>query len=340
MTTLHILADPSNPVNQNIRTNPFPWACYKFISHMSSYGWNCIHYGVPGCDVLCETVLCLEHISKDGEYNTKLYNQKAGEEIAKRKNPGDIIVCFYGCENREACTVNPELKAIEPSIGYDVNAVWAPYKVFVSYSHMHYYYGLKQMMMEPSWFDAVIYNAITASEFEFNNAKKDYFLLFGRIISSKGVDIAVQVTEKVGKKLVIAGPGDLSAMGYNTIPKHVEVLGPCNPEQRKTLMSNAKAIFGPTTYIEPFGNMIAEAAMCGTPAITSDWGGFTENVLQGETGFRCKDFSDFVNAVENIDSIKAENCRNFAVSKFEDSVVHPQFDKYFKKIVHCDWYKI
>jgi hypothetical protein len=68
-------------------------------------------------------------------------------------------------------------------------------------------------------------------------------------------------------------------------------------------MSKAKAIFGLTYYVAPFGNMVAEGYMSGTPAITADWGGFAETVQQGVTGFRCRDFKDIVTAIERIETV-------------------------------------
>ena len=339
MTTLHILSSPYSPVNINNRSDPFSVAAVKFIRYMTSYGWNCIHYSVTGADVPCETYQCLDLITNDKNLNVTNYNKIAGQEISRRKSPGDMILCFHGIENKSACDANPDLKAVEPSIGYDSTAVFSPYRAFVSYAQMHMYYGTKGMLMNPSWFDAVIYNAITSKEFDLTIDKDDYFLCFGRIISTKGIDLAIQATEATGTRLVIAGPGSLANCGYTTVPKHVEVLGIQNAEQRRKLMSKARAIMGLTYYVEPFGNMIVEGMMSGTPAITTDWGGFTETVQQGVTGFRCREYMDVVRAIENINSINPTVCRNWAETNCDDEVIHPQFDQWLNKLKVQDFYR-
>jgi glycosyltransferase involved in cell wall biosynthesis len=338
MTTLHILCNPEGPVHYNRRIDAFSIACWKFIKYMSSYGWNCILYGPAGSEVQCEFVQCLDDISDNHDNNVASYNLRAGIEINKRKKAGDIIVCFYGHENRGAAEANQDLKAVEPSIGYTHEAVFAPHRIFVSYAHMHIYYGKNNMSLSPSWYDDVIYNPITKDEFEFCDQKDDYYLVFGRVTKLKGIDLAIQATEYMGKKLVIAGHGSLEYMGYDKVPKHVEMIGTCDIEQRKQIMSKAKAILGLTYYVEPFGNMIAEAFMSGTPAITTDWGAFVETV-NPKVGFRCRDFRDVVNAMENIDSIKHIDCRNHALENFEDEIIHPQFNNYFKKIVDNNFYR-
>ncbi len=62
----------------------------------------------------------------------------------------------------------------------------------------------------------------------------------------------------------------------------------------------------PTLYIEPFGYVLIESAMSGTPIITSDFGSFPSIVKDGETGFRCRNFAEFCWAVKNIDKINQE----------------------------------
>lgn len=339
MPTLHILSNPESPIHVDNRIDAFSTAIIKFINNMQGLGWNCIHYGVVGCQTNCEVVMCLANIYNDHATNVKLYNDTAAIEISKRKSQGDLIMCFHGWENRIAAEANQDLLIVEPSIGYSTKAVFAPYRVFVSYANMHMYYGERDMLMNPSWYDAVIPNAFTPEEFEFNDKKKDYLLYFGRLVESKGINIAIQATQATGQKLIIAGPGTLKDLGYAEIPNHVTCMGLVNIAQRKLLMRDAKAIIGPTHYVEPFGNMVVEGYFSGTPAITTDWGGFVDTVVQGKTGFRCREFKEFVAAIENIDSIKHEDCRQWAMDNYSESVVHKQFDNYFKKIITGDFYR-
>lgn len=339
MTTLHILGNPTNPVSILNRIDPFSIAIVKFIKNMTSLGWNCVHYGTIGCEVDCETVICLDTISENRVDDVAKFNIKAGEEIAKRKSQGDFILCFHGWENRGAAQANPDLITVEPSIGYDTKAVWTDYRIFVSYAQMHMFYGERGMLMTPSWYDAVIPNAFTPSEFDFNPNKKDYLLYFGRVIENKGIHIAIQAAERTGHKLIIAGPGDIRYLGYSTVPDHVTCVGLCNAEQRRALMRDAKAIIGPTYYVEPFGNMVAEGYFSGTPAITTDWGGFTETVVNGVTGFRCREMRDFVNAINNIDSIDPHACLDWAMKNYSEEVVHKQFSDYFNRLQEGNFYR-
>lgn len=339
MINLHILSCPYSAVNYNNKTDAFSIATWKFIKNITALGWNCIHYSIPGTDVPCEMIPCIDKISDKKEENIQNYNKKAAIEIAKRKSKDDIILCFYGIENRQAAIANMDCKIIEPHIGYHPDAVFAPYRVFSSYAQMHYYYGKHNMLLNPSWFDDVIYNSISEEEFIFSLEKEKYFLYFGRINESKGIHIAIQATQAAGKKLIIAGPGNLESLDYEKVPSHVRLLGTCDSTQRKYLMAKAQAIILPSYYLEPFGNVIAEGYMSGTPAITSDWGGFSENVIHGETGYRCKEFKEFVMAIHNINQIDPYKCKNWAMKNCEDSIVHAKYDRYLRKVIDGNFYR-
>jgi len=339
MTTLHILSNPYGPVNLLNRIDPFAISTWKFIHWMTKLGWKCIHYSIPGTEVDCETVQCLDVIDQDNDTNVAIYNTRAGAEFEKRNKTGDMVVCFYGIANQGAALVNKDLRIVEPSIGYATHTIFADYRVFTSYAHMHMFYGERGMLMNPCWWDDVIPNAFDPNEFTYNETKEDYLLYFGRVIETKGVHIAIQAAHATGHHLVIAGPGSLEHLGYPGVPDHVTMVGYCDAEQRRDLMSKAKAIIGPTYYVEPFGNMVVEGYFSGTPAITTDWGGFTETVQQGVTGFRCRTFKDFINAINNIENIKSSDCRDWAMKNYTDDIVHNRFNDYFNRIQTTDFYK-
>jgi glycosyltransferase involved in cell wall biosynthesis len=329
---IHVLVNPRNPTGLMNRVDPFAVHAYKYIKHLSPH-FHMMHYGVPGAQVDCEHI-DIPTLPKE----IKRFNELAGEEIRKRASDGDLIVCFFGVDNQLACEMNPNCKPVEPSIGYRANGIFAPYRVFTSYANMHMFYGERGMLMSPSWFDDVIGNPFTISEFEYNEKKDDYFLFLGRVCEEKGIHLAIQATEKMGKKLIIAGPGSLKALGYEKVPDHVEVFGVADAEQRKHLLKNAKALIGLTHYVEPFGNMIIEANLSGTPVITTDWGAFPEIVLEGQTGYRVRDFKSLLTAIESIDKIASFDCREWGLN-FSDEEIHDQHRRYLEKVIKNKFYE-
>jgi glycosyltransferase involved in cell wall biosynthesis len=98
-------------------------------------------------------------------------------------------------------------------------------------------------------------------------------------------------------------------------------------------MGNAIATFVPTLYLEPFGNVNIESQACGTPVITTDWGAFTETVVEGVTGFRCRSVEEFILATQNVKNLDRKAIRDRAVSLYSVDVIAKQYEKYFNRLM-------
>jgi hypothetical protein len=119
----------------------------------------------------------------------------------------------------------------------------------------------------------------------------------------------------------------------NPVPDHVIHVGYVEPKARSELMRNAKALFAPTHYNEPFGGVTIEALFCGTPNITTDWGGFAENNIHGVTGYRCRTIEQFVWAAKNIDKISRKACYDWAINNFSLERIALMYEEYFESLI-------
>lgn len=284
-----------------------------------------------------------KHDPKDEVH--QIFNRRAIEEINKRKQPKDFLLCPMGNYDKPiADAVN--LMTVESGIGY--SGVFAKHKVFESYAWMHYIYGL---LNQPngSWYDAVIQNYYDPKDFPYTqdaDLKKDYYLFIGRLIQRKGLQVAIEATEKLGAKLVVAGQGDLKDVegrdfsGY----KHVEHIGTVNtPQERASLYTHALATFTPTYYIGPFEGVAVESQFCGTPVITTDWGVFAETVQHGKTGYRCRTLDDFVWAAINAPTLRRDDIRHWARENYSLDRVCWKYQHYFEMLFDLwknGWYEI
>jgi glycosyltransferase involved in cell wall biosynthesis len=273
----------------------------------------------------------------------KTFNVNAIDEISQRKQIGDFILPFWGGPGKSICDAHPDLICVEPGIGYAYGH-FAPYKVFESYAAHSAYYGLNSLAFcNEKWYDVVIPNYFNKKDFTFRQKKDDYFLYIGRVYDGKGVNIAIQATEKIGAKLIIAGQGSLEEMGYDKTPDHVTEFGFANAKDRNKLMSKAKGVFAPSLYNEPFCGTHIEAMFCGTPVITTDWGAFTEYNIHGVTGYRCRTFEHFVWAAKNIDKINPKDCYDWASKNFDYDKVGSMYEEFFGSLLNIHgkngWYE-
>jgi glycosyltransferase involved in cell wall biosynthesis len=265
-----------------------------------------------------------KHSIKDAVNQT--FNRRAIEEIGKRKQPNDLLLMFWGLGHKPVGEAHKDLIVVEPGIGC-FNPPSAPFNVFESYAVMHYIYG--KINQHPKWYDCVIPNYFDLEDFEYRETPGDYYLYLGRIVPSKGIEIAVRATEAIGAKLIIAGQGDFKKQLHFDPPPHVEIRGYVEPAERDDLLRGARALLAPTHYNEPFGGVMVEALLCGTPVITSDWGAFSENNLHGITGYRCRNMDQFVWACKNIDKISRATCRKWAEDTFSLERVAAMYEEYF-----------
>jgi glycosyltransferase involved in cell wall biosynthesis len=150
-----------------------------------------------------------------------------------------------------------------------------------------------QNMIDGRFFDDVIPLCFDASEFTYrgNEEKEPFALYVGRLVPKKGLVIACKAAAAAGIPLKVIGHGDPAL-----VTDGAEYLGTPGMEERNEWMSRASMLIAPTTYVEPFGSTVVEAQMAGTPAITTDFGGFVETVEQGRTGFRCTYMQELVDA--------------------------------------------
>ena len=329
---------------------------------MTDRGHEVIHYGHEDSDLQCSehvTVLTNDDFresygshdwrktffkfnTNDHAYQT--FYKNAIEEVGKRKQKNDFILPFWGSGTRPVCDAHPDLICVEPGIGY-AGGHWARFKIFESYAIYHAYYGLDSVgTCKQDWYDAVIPNYFDPDDFVYTpEEKEDYFLFLGRVYEGKGVNIAVQATEAIGAKLIIAGQNSLKDMGYKEVPSHVTEIGYADVETRKKLMSKAKGAFVASLYTEPFGGVQVECLFSGTPTITTDWGSFTENNVHGLTGYRCRTFEHFTWAAKNIDKIDPQKCRDFAINNFSLEVVAKKYEEYFQSVLNVyngnGWYE-
>jgi glycosyltransferase involved in cell wall biosynthesis len=343
----HILSLPHTVTRKDYSACAFTQKVLKMCKMMTERGHTVYHYGHKDSEVECtehipvtfDEDLQIAYGSYDWrkeffKHNTsdhahQIFNKRAIVEVGKRKQKNDFLLCFWGFAHEPIANAHPDLIAIEPGIGC-TNKPFTKQSIFESYAVMNVVYG--KYDRSPHWYDAVIPNYFDPIDFDFNPTPKDYFLFVGRIIDSKGVGIAIDVTKRLGVRLLVAGQGDLKSI-RNPIPDHVTVIGYVEPRERCEIMRNAKALLAPTHFNEPFGGVTIEALFCGTPTITTDWGGFAENNLHGITGYRCRTIEQFVWAGKNIDKISREACREWAIKNFSLDRIALMYEEHFNTVL-------
>jgi glycosyltransferase involved in cell wall biosynthesis len=165
-------------------------------------------------------------------------------------------------------------------------------------------------------------NGIDPGEFIYSETKDDYFLFAVADLADlgvKGFEIARSLIRECGIKVIVAGavPSDESPDGYIQMFKDHEVAysGYVSGERKAELFARAKCLLFPTQQNEPFGLVVAEALVSGTPVISS-YNGACPQIVTPDVGFVCATFDEYRSAVRNIDRISPLTCRTVALERY------------------------
>ena len=327
---------------------------YKFCKMMKKRGHTIYHYGHQDSEVDCD-----EHISVTdndvlfqayGSYDWRkeffkhnvndianvTFNKRARAALETRLQPRDIVLLFWGQGHRPIFDHFQKHEVIfcEPGIGY--YGSYCPTRVFESWALFNHEYGTCRDEF-PSYYHTVIPNYFDPDEFSYSSYKRDYFLCLGRIDKCKGVDIAIRAINSLPQgvprpKLIIAGQGDISKVWDGPLPDFVKLHGYAGVEQRRELLKYASGLLLFSLYIEPFGGVVVEAGLSGTPVITNNWGAFTETVIHGVNGWRIQNQAEIIWALRNIHKINTWTCREVALSRYSLDAIGPLYEKFFD---HC-----
>jgi glycosyltransferase involved in cell wall biosynthesis len=111
-----------------------------------------------------------------------------------------------------------------------------------------------------------------------------FYLVAGRLVAQKRVDLAIHACNRLRVPLVVVGSGrDAREMRRMSGP-NVRFLGRVSDTELRNLYACARALLLPAE--EDFGLVPVEAQAAGTPVIAYDAGGARETVVEGVTGVR------------------------------------------------------
>ncbi len=312
---VHLLSTPNVQATAAYYLDVFCGFTRRFSELLTELGYQVFLYASEETDAPChQLVTCISKKDQEkflaGEPYHKAwydaanplfqhYNIRAASGIQARKEPGDIIATIAGTANLPVWQQHQDLAFLEYSIGY--RGICAPYRIFQSHAWRHVAHGFTGCEFGRAN-DDVIYHWFHEDEFPVRPVE-DYVLFVGRLTSVKGLRTVCRAAEAAKVKLYLIGDGDPDLITYG------EYLGHMPPAERNRWMAGARALIAPTEYIEPSACVATEAQLCGTPVISTDWGGFTEYIEHGKTGIRCKSLEEFTEAIRRVDDLDRDYVR-------------------------------
>jgi glycosyltransferase involved in cell wall biosynthesis len=156
--------------------------------------------------------------------------------------------------------------------------------------------------------------------------REDFFLVAGRLVAYKRVDVAIDAARRAGVALVVAGSGPELVRLRRSAGRSVRFVEAPSDAELRVLYRRARALVFPG--VEDFGMVPVEAQACGTPVIAFAQGGALETVRDGETGVLYRDPSAeaLAAALRTFDPAPFDvatlrrNAERFSIHRFDGSM--------------------
>ncbi|MFZ5477872.1 MAG: glycosyltransferase family 4 protein [Myxococcota bacterium] len=184
----------------------------------------------------------------------------------------------------------------------------------------------------------VVHHGLWPRRYRLGGGAGGYVAFLGRFAPEKGAHAAVDAARRAGLAIRVAGrchPPDVEYWRRELVPRFtlpgVHAMGEADPRRKVDLLGDALATLFPIDWEEPFGLVMIESMLCGTPVIAYRRGAAPEIVDEGVTGFLVDDVDGLVARLEALARGPFDRvaCRRRAMRRFgAERMVEDYLDVY------------
>ena len=170
------------------------------------------------------------------------------------------------------------------------------------------------------------YNGLPVDEHYYSKRKNGRFLFCARINRpGKNITRALKLAIANDLQMDIAGGERWELLTrskvrkegafFTSLDRRFAFHGMVSGWTKAKLFADAGALLFPIRWEEPFGIVVPEALLAGTPVIATPRGSMPE-LVHADIGFLCETDADFAAAFEQVGAIPAARCRDYAAEHF------------------------
>jgi glycosyltransferase involved in cell wall biosynthesis len=187
-----------------------------------------------------------------------------------------------------------------------------------------------------------VYHGLPNDLHTFRERPGDYLAFLGRISPEKGIDQAIEIAKRAGRKLKIAAKIAKADQAYfqgeirpllRESSSLVEFVGEIGGKEKDEFLGNAYALLFPINWPEPFGLVMIEAMACGTPVIAYRRGSVPEVMDNGVTGFVVQNLDEAANAVSRVADLSRRRCRQVFEQRFSAARMASDYLKVYRRLL-------
>jgi glycosyltransferase involved in cell wall biosynthesis len=199
-------------------------------------------------------------------------------------------------------------------------------KVYARRPDVHYVaISHRQAALEPLLACHVVHHGLDPARFPLGKGDGDYAVFLGRFSPCKGPDLAIAAARAAGVPIRVAGEihsSEGAGTSWSTeiarclsLPGVIHV-GKVGGVTKTRLLGGGRALLMPLRWEEPFGLVMIEAMLCGTPVIAFPRGAAPEIIEDGVTGVLVDDVHEMAAVLRHMDRFDRVVCRRRAQARF------------------------
>ena len=187
----------------------------------------------------------------------------------------------------------------------------------------------------------VIHHGIDASLYPPGRGDGGYVAFLGRLAEEKGPHIAIRVARRAGLPIRLGGRPHMADGPYyegEVLPlvdpaRGVTALGELAHIPKVELLRHAAALLFPIAWEEPFGLVMIESMLVGTPVIGFARGSVAEVIDEGVTGFVVRDEEEMARRVHDARALDRARCRARARERFSSERMTQDYQSVYEHAV-------
>ncbi|MEV0293001.1 glycosyltransferase family 4 protein [Nocardia sp. NPDC050710] len=197
----------------------------------------------------------------------------------------------------------------------------------------------RQLAPDLQWAGRV-HNALHVDQWPFRADNDGYALFLGRFNECKAPHLALEAAHAAGIPLVLAGKcSEAPEKAYferEVVPRLTDsdhVFGLADATAKRKLLTGASCLLFPVRWEEPFGMVMIESMVCGTPVIALRGGAVPEVIVDGVTGRICEDPDELPGAIAQAGELDPAACRAHVVANFGSDTLGRGYEEVYRKLL-------
>jgi glycosyltransferase involved in cell wall biosynthesis len=188
----------------------------------------------------------------------------------------------------------------------------------------------------------VVHHGLDVDRYPAGEGENGWLAFIGRFAPEKGPDIAIDVASTLNLPLRMGGKPHWANGEFfekEVTPRLVRTRGLVHWGGEVTfgpkleILSGARATLFPIGWEEPFGLVMIESMLVGTPVVAFTHGAAPEVVDEGVTGFLVRDRDEMIDRVQRIGEIDRARCRARARERFNATRMARDYERVYAKAI-------